>query len=101
MLSSIFNQSFKDFELILIDDGSTDGSERICRQASLNKKVTLIASSSDIGKSKVFNSGLNHARGEYVLFLSGNDLIFSEHRALALQNVFVAGGGRDLLRATA
>ncbi len=38
MLSKIFNRSFKDFELILIDDGSTDGSERICRQASLNKK---------------------------------------------------------------
>lgn len=77
MLSKIFNQSFKDFELILIDDGSTDGSELICRQASLNKKVTLIASNSDVGKSKAFTSGLDYARGEYVLFLSGNDLIFS------------------------
>lgn len=79
LISSIFSQSFKDFELILIDDGSTDGSEHLCRQISLNKKVTLISSCGGGGvmnKARAWNRGLDFARGEYVLFLSGDDLIF-------------------------
>lgn len=44
LFSSIFKQTFKDYELILIDDASTDGSENFCRQVSLNKNVTLITS---------------------------------------------------------
>lgn len=48
LLAGIAGQRLKDYELILIDDGSFDGSEYICRKISLNKKVTLIASSGGV-----------------------------------------------------
>lgn len=78
LFSGIFSQTLKDYELILIDDGSTDGSEHLCRQVSLNKKVTFISAVGGgyIGKIKAWNRGLNMARGEYVWFLSGDDLVF-------------------------
>ena len=75
LLSSIFNQTFKDYELILIDDASTDGSENIYRQVVTNKKVTLLRTAREIGKAAAWNRGLDCARGEYVLFLTGDDLI--------------------------
>lgn len=78
LLASIFGQTFKDYELILIDDGSEDGGEHLCRQAASNRKVTLIASGGGcIGKAAAYNIGLDRARGEYIMFLRGNDLILS------------------------
>ena len=79
MLYAIFNQTLRDYELIIIDDASTDGSENIFRKIYTNKKVTLIKCSwggRGIGKAAAFNKGLDYARGEYVLFLGGDDLIF-------------------------
>ena len=77
LFSSIFGQNFRDYELIIIDDASTDGSENICRQVSLDKKVIFISSRTDIGKAMAWNRGLDFARGEYVLFLNGDDIILS------------------------
>ena len=77
MLFNIFNQTLKDYELIIIDDASTDGSENIFRQIYTYKKVTLIKwGGRGIGKAAAWNKGLDYARGEYVLFLSGEDIIF-------------------------
>ena len=75
LFSCIVSQTLKDCELILIDDGSTDGSEHICRQVSLDDKVTFIGSGG-LGKARAWNKGLDFARGEYVMFLSGDDRIF-------------------------
>ena len=78
MLSNVFNQTLRDYELLIIDDASADGSENIFRQIHVDKKVTLISSGSVIGKAAAWNKGLDYARGEYVLFLSGDEIIFSD-----------------------
>ena len=78
MLSNILNQTFRDYELLIIDDASTDGSENIFRQIHINNKVALISSGSVIGKAAAWNKGLDYARGEYVLFLNGDEIIFSD-----------------------
>ena len=79
MLSSVFNQTFRDYELLIIDDASTDGSENIFRQIHINNKMTLITSGGGhINKAVALNKGLDYARGEYVLFLNGDEIIFSD-----------------------
>ncbi len=78
LLTNILNQTFKDYELILIDDASTDGTADLCRQAASNRKVTLITSESRVGKAAAWNFGLEHARGKFVMFLRGNDCISKE-----------------------
>ena len=85
IFSGILSQTFRDYELILIDDASTDGGENICRQVSLNKKVTFLGAREFIGKAKAWNKGLDYARGEYVLFLNGYELIMPNATRLLCQ----------------
>ena len=85
IFSGIFSQTLRDYELILIDDASTDGSENICRQVSLNKKITFLGSREVIGKAKAWNKGLDYARGEYILFLNGYELIMPNATRLLCQ----------------
>jgi len=66
---------YRNFELIIIDDASDDSSENICRQIATQKKVTYLRLGGYHGKAVAWNLGLTHARGEYVMFLCGDDLI--------------------------
>ena len=73
-LRSILAQDYKYFELIIIDNASTDGSEQICRQAAnASDKVTLIKLWNKIPDGAAYNKALDLAQGDYVLFLKGDD----------------------------
>ena len=77
-IQSVLNQSFKDIELLLVDDGSTDCSLSICEKfAKDDNRITLI-SQSNSGVSVARNNGLRNAQGEYVYFLDSDDTIDSE-----------------------
>ena len=70
-LDSVFNQSFSDYEVIVVNDGSTDGSIDIINEykvelINLEKKET-------IGPSYARNLGVSKAKGEYILFLDSDD----------------------------
>lgn len=70
---SITEQSFNDWELILVDDGSTDNTNKICdRLASNDKKIKVIHQSNQ-GQSKARLNGIHSALGEYILFLDSDD----------------------------
>ncbi len=70
-IDSILNQSFSDFELIIVDDGSTDGSSEIAARYQ-DAKVKII-SQPNAGPGAARNSGLRQAQGELIAFLDGDD----------------------------
>lgn len=78
-LGSILGQDYKYYELIIIDNASTDGSGKICRQvANTNDKVTLIKLWNKISDGAAYNKALALAQGDFVLFLKGKDRIFPD-----------------------
>lgn len=77
-IDSILAQTFTDFELILVDDGSPDNCGKICDEyAEKNSRVRVIHQTNN-GVSAARNAGLDVAHGEYVCFVDGDDYIALE-----------------------
>lgn len=72
-VQSVINQSFTDWELILVDDGSKDDSYKMCCEYAKNDSRIKAFSQSNGGASKARNNGIENARGEYLLFLDSDD----------------------------
>jgi glycosyltransferase involved in cell wall biosynthesis len=86
-LMSIVNQDFAHaYEIILIDDCSTDGSIEVCRQIALEypEKINLVESNVNSGVSVARNLGLDRAHGRYVVFFDPDDIL----PATALSSLF-------------
>lgn len=74
-LRSVQNQTFVDWEHVLIDDGSTDGSrELISEAAAMEPRIRLLQMPVRGGPAKARNEGLRASRGQYVAFLDADDL---------------------------
>ena len=74
-LDSIINQTYKDIEIILVDDGSTDNSGKICDKYALKDERIYVIHNSNSGVSHARNCGINKAKGEYILFIDSDDFI--------------------------
>ncbi|MEN8153736.1 MAG: glycosyltransferase [Acidobacteriota bacterium] len=74
-ISSVIDQTFKDIEIIVIDDGSTDKSLEII---SGFKGIKLIKSETNRGVSHTRNRGIRESRGEYIAFLDSDDFWINE-----------------------
>lgn len=78
-IESILEQTYKDFELILIDDGSNDGSYNICKEyESVDDRIRLIHENNK-GSAEARNVGLKQAKGDYLMFLDADDWIDRDH----------------------
>lgn len=74
-LDSVIDQDYRDLELLLIDDGSVDSSLEICREyAEKDNRVTVVQKQNS-GVSDTRNVGLDHATGDYVLFVDADDYL--------------------------
>lgn len=73
-IESILNQTFTDFELILIDDGSTDASLNIIKQYARTDSRILVIEQENTGQSEARNRGILASRGEWIAILDSDDL---------------------------
>lgn len=74
-INSVVNQSFTDIEIIIVDDGSTDNSAKVCEKcASKDERIRFI-SKSNTGVSDTRNFALKSAKGEYISFVDADDYI--------------------------
>lgn len=72
-IDSILSQSFADFELLLINDGSKDSSGAICDQYAANDSRVKVFHKENGGVSSARNLGLDNARGEWITFVDSDD----------------------------
>lgn len=77
-VESIVNQTFTKLQIILVDDGSTDESGKICDEMAASDTRIEVFHKSNGGLSDARNFGLERARGEYVAFVDGDDYIDSD-----------------------
>ena len=83
-ISSVLNQSFQDFEIIIIDDKSSDENlQKVAAIASQSEKIRLHLHSHNQGVSKARNTGISLAKGNYIHFLDDDDAIEEEFLASA------------------
>lgn len=95
-LESVAGQGFDDWECICVDDGSTDGSGAILDEYSARDSRFRVVHQVNRGVSAARNKGLELAHGEWVTFLDGDDLYYSEW--LAKADALIRETSPDLLR---
>lgn len=74
MMDSLLAQTMPDFELIVVDDGSRDGTLQLCRAAARKDRRVVVVSQENSGPSAARNRGLEQARGTYIAFADADDL---------------------------
>ena len=74
-IESVLNQTFQDFELILVDDGSKDQSGTICDSYAAKDDRVVVIHTENKGAAAARNTGLDHASGRYIMFLDGDDYL--------------------------
>lgn len=77
-VNSIVHQNFHSYELVVVDDGSTDQTFNICEKISLEHPEVKIFSKPNGGVSSARNYGLNKANGEYIIFLDADDVMLQD-----------------------
>ena len=97
MIESFLAQDYSNKELILVNDGSTDNSGKICREFSKNnpEQITLINFDENRGAGPAFNAGVAAAECEYIGFMGGDDLLYEGR--LTRQVAALEEGGDVLL----
>ena len=85
-LDSILEQTFTNFELILIDDGSLDSCGMICDKYAIKDKRIRVFHQKNMGVSSARNFGLNEAKGKYIVFVDSDDYILPRY----LQDLYEA-----------
>ncbi|MGH8543704.1 MAG: glycosyltransferase family 2 protein [Gammaproteobacteria bacterium] len=74
-IASILGQSFRNLELIICDNASTDATERICREfATKDRRLRYYSSTANIGVTENYNKVFHYARGDYFKWASCNDV---------------------------
>lgn len=96
-LDSVLSQTMVDFELLLINDGSADGSSEICDEYGKKSTKIRVFHRSNQGVSAARNFGLLSARGRWVVFIDSDDWVSANYLDGLLQGAEMASGTRTVL----
>lgn len=84
-IKSVVCQTFKDFEFIVIDGGSMDGTKELLEQ--YNDKINFWCSEPDNGIYNAMNKGILHSKGEYLIFMNSGDVFYDENVLANIANL--------------
>ena len=98
-VKSVLKQTYKNIEIILINDGSTDNSLEIIKKISKENEKVKYYNQKNIGVAKTRNNGIKYSSGEYIMFIDNDDYIDSDYvenfvKALDKDTDYVFGGYR-------
>lgn len=96
-VNSVLTQSYKNFEVLLIDDGSTDSSGDLCDELVTKDTRVKVFHKKNGGVSSARNYGMNKALGEYIIFLDSDDY-WIENNILSLFVEKLQAGNLDVVR---
>ena len=91
---SILNQTYSDFEVIIVNDGSTDNSYSICKEIADNDKRVKLYNNTNNGVAYSRNYGIKNALGDYIIFLDSDDYWNDSN---ALQEIDDINKDKDLI----
>ena len=91
-IKSVISQDFKDYEYIIIDGGSNDGSVNIIEKYA--DRIDFWISESDKGIYNAMNKGVSHAHGEYLNFMNSGDIFYNNE---VLRNIFTKNYSEDII----
>lgn len=77
-LQSVLNQSYQKIEVIVVDDGSTDNSRKLCEEFRESDERMILISQNNKGVSAARNKAIDAAHGEYLFFMDSDDMIHPE-----------------------
>lgn len=90
-LDSVINQTYREIELILINDGSTDDSGMICREYAARDNRIIYIEQKNLGVSEARNKGIVNASGEYIAFVDSDDSVESGYIECMLNSICKSG----------
>ncbi len=96
-IRSVLRQTYANWELILVNDGSTDGSQTICEQYQVNDNRIKLIHQENSGQSKARNEALKLCNGDFYVFLDSDDRLTSDalavlHKAIIENNADISCG---------
>lgn len=86
-ITSLLNQTYSNFELILINDGSTDESEEILKQFAIRDSRVKYYTQVNSGPSVARNKGIEQASGEFICFIDADDVVYEGYLESLIQMV--------------
>ena len=98
-IKSIMNQSYKNLEIILINDGSTDNSLELCQRLALEDDRIKVFSQENKGLSTTRNLGIGYATGDYICFIDSDDYLENDMIEVLLKNAISANADVSSIRA--
>lgn len=78
-VESVMNQTYKNLEIILVNDGSTDNCDEICQEYRDRDKRIKLINKENGGLSEARNVGINHSKGKYISFIDSDDYVDKEY----------------------